>query len=95
MVLFEAMAAGVPIVAAAVGGVPDVLSDREALLVPAEKPDALAAAITSVHADPEAAHARALAARRRLDAERRPEPWVERYASLYGSVLANPRRAIA
>src|SRR5206468_12641449 len=42
MVLFEAMAAGVPIVATDVGGVGDVLSDAEAFLVPAKDPITLA-----------------------------------------------------
>jgi glycosyltransferase involved in cell wall biosynthesis len=45
MVLLEAMAAGTPIVAAAVGGVPDVVSDVEAILVPPADPSALASAI--------------------------------------------------
>jgi glycosyltransferase involved in cell wall biosynthesis len=86
IVLFEAMAAGVPVVATAVGGVPDVISEREALLVPSERPDELARAIAVVHDDPVAAKARAEAASKRLVAEYAIVPWVERYASVYDSV---------
>ncbi|HEX8246508.1 MAG TPA: glycosyltransferase, partial [Longimicrobium sp.] len=46
--LLEAMAAGVPVVAASVGGVPDAVSSAEALLVPPEDPRALAAAVRAV-----------------------------------------------
>jgi len=52
IVLFEAMAADVPIVAARVGGVPDVVSLAEAALVPPADPVALAAAIRAVYRDP-------------------------------------------
>jgi glycosyltransferase involved in cell wall biosynthesis len=46
MVLLEAMALGVPIVASRVGGIPEILEDRrEAVLVPAKDPAALARAI--------------------------------------------------
>jgi len=90
MVLFEAMAAGVPIVATMVGGVPDVVSESEALLVPPE-PDALAVAIARVAAEPEMARARAAAAGQRLDAERQPGPWIARYESVYRHVLSPTR----
>jgi glycosyltransferase involved in cell wall biosynthesis len=46
MVLLEAMALGVPIVATRVGGIPEILEDgREAMLVPAQDPEAIARAI--------------------------------------------------
>jgi glycosyltransferase involved in cell wall biosynthesis len=46
IVLLEAMAIGVPIVASHVGGIPEILEDsREAVLVPAKDPEALARAI--------------------------------------------------
>ena len=46
MALLEAMALGVPIVASRVGGIPEILEDsREAVLVPAKDPEALARAI--------------------------------------------------
>lgn len=52
MALLEAMAWGRAIVATAVGGVPDVLSDGEdALIVPPSDPPALAAALAKLAAD--------------------------------------------
>ena len=60
--LFEAMAAGIPVIATAVGGVPDVVTEKEALLVPSESPDALARAMTSALDQPDAARERAAAA---------------------------------
>lgn len=83
MALFEAMAAEVPIVATAVGGVPDVLSADEAILVPPNDPAALAAGIRHVVADPAGAAARAGAARARLERDFAPARWLERYAALY------------
>ena len=60
LVLLEAMAAGTPIVATAVGGVPEVVGARSAegvsaLLVPPGRPDALAEGITQLLHDRAAA----------------------------------------
>lgn len=88
MVLFEAMAAEVPIVATAVGGVPDVVSDREAVLVPPEDPRALAEAIRSAVVEREAAGVRARAARARLARQFGAGAWVERHRDVYRAVGA-------
>jgi glycosyltransferase involved in cell wall biosynthesis len=93
MVLFEAMAAEVPVVAAAVGGVPDIVSAEEALLVPPEDPAALAGAIRAVHADPAGAASRARAARRRLDSDYGVAGWVARYDGTYAAVTRASRGA--
>ena len=90
IVLLEAMAAGVPIVAARVGGVPDILSPAEAALVPAEDPAALARAILDVCRDGEGAASRARAAHVRLEAEFHPRPWEARYEALYRRIRKAP-----
>lgn len=90
MVLLEAMHAGVPIVATAVGGVPDVLDPESALLVPPCEPRLLAAAIDSIRLDPEAARHRATAAGRRLD-DYSAADWVRRYAEVYEQAMTRNR----
>ncbi|HWC72393.1 MAG TPA: glycosyltransferase family 4 protein [Gemmatimonadales bacterium] len=91
IVLYEAMAAGVPIVATRVGGVPDAVSPAEAALVPAANPVALAAAIRSVYRDSAAAQARVRRARQRVLREFSVPPWVRRYEAVYQLVT---RRAV-
>jgi glycosyltransferase involved in cell wall biosynthesis len=86
IVLFEAMAAGVPIVATDVGGVPDVVGPDEALLVPRPEPGALAAAIREVMEHPRAAAARAERARARLLRDFAVDGWLDRHERLYDSV---------
>jgi glycosyltransferase involved in cell wall biosynthesis len=93
VVLFEAMAAGVPIVATCVGGVPEVVGSAEALLVPPDDPAALAAGIRTVFQDPEAAAARARAAKRRLELEFGLDPWLTGYEEVYRAVSARVRHA--
>jgi glycosyltransferase involved in cell wall biosynthesis len=83
IVLFEAMGAGVPIVATRVGGVPDVVSPAEATLVAPNDPVALAAAIRAVYCDPTAGRQRAELARKRVRTDFTPSPWVDRYAAIY------------
>ena len=83
VVLFEAMSAGVPIVATAVGGVPDVVSAEQVLLVRSNDPHALAAAIRDVYTRPAAAAQRARAARTRLNRDFGVAPWLERYVDIY------------
>jgi glycosyltransferase involved in cell wall biosynthesis len=87
IVLFEAMATDVPIVATAVGGVPDVVSERDAVLVRPEDPQALAEAVSNVRNDPAAARARVAGAHQRLVDERGVEPWVVRYEAVYRRLL--------
>ena len=89
--LFEAMAARVPIVATAVGGVPDVVTAGEAVLVPSDDAMALAAAIDGVLASPGAAAARAAAAADRLARVYSAGAWLDRYEEVYANVR-NRRR---
>ncbi|MFZ5624251.1 MAG: glycosyltransferase [Gemmatimonadota bacterium] len=87
IVLLEAMAAGVPIVASAVGGVPDMISDREAVLVAPERPAALAAGLGRVWSDPEAAAERAARAAERLEQQFDRGAWLAEYDRIYRALV--------
>jgi glycosyltransferase involved in cell wall biosynthesis len=91
LVLPEAIAAGVPVIATTVGGVPDLLGPDGALLVPSEQPAALAHAILATYADPDAAQQRAGAARNRLETVFGPRQWLERYEQVYNTCLTSRR----
>lgn len=86
MVILEAMAAGTPIVATRVGGVPDVVTNSEALLVPPDNAQAMADAILRIMFEGEDARARAKRARRVLATRFNGDAWLDRYAALYRRV---------
>jgi glycosyltransferase involved in cell wall biosynthesis len=87
IVLFEAMAARVPIVTTRVGGVPDVVSESEAKLVPSDDPVALAAALADTLRNRAEAGGRTERANARLASQFGAGPWLRRYEDLYRSVL--------
>ena len=86
-VLVMAMALGKPIVAASVGGVPELLAKGEAgILVPPADPRALADAICTLLADPVRAKTLGAAGRRRAPAYG-ADAMVRALARLYREVL--------
>jgi glycosyltransferase involved in cell wall biosynthesis len=91
IVLFEAMEAQVPIVATSVGGVPDVVSPEEALLVGPNDAGGLARAVRATCEDRSSAQARAGRARRRLAEAFAVEPWLARYEAIYREAITRRR----
>ena len=91
-VLLESMSSGLPIVATAVGGVPEMVTDNESgLLVPARDPDAMAEALARVLADQSlarrlSANAEALA-RNRFSSQ----TYVQSLLDVYRQVARAPR----
>jgi glycosyltransferase involved in cell wall biosynthesis len=83
--LLEAMAAGVPVATTTVGGIPDVVTAREALLVPPGDPAALGNAIRQLVDDPGATRTRVAAATRRLHEEFGAERWLASHEAVYRS----------
>lgn len=93
MVLFEAIHAGIPIVATAVGGVPDVVGKETAWLVPPEDPEALAAAMRRALTDQRERDERARAAASALSDLFDPADWLRRHERVYAGLV--PSRAHA
>ena len=93
--LLQAFAAGVPAVATAIGGIPEVVIDGETgILVPPEDPQALARAIEAVLDDPSAAATRARAARKLVEERFSHAGAISRLLALYDEVIGGtgPRR---
>ena len=88
IVLLEAMAAKIPVVATTVGGIPDMLSQDEALLVSPKDPSALARAMALAAQDPEASVQRARRARVRFERDYNAEDWARKYDRVYEEALA-------
>jgi glycosyltransferase involved in cell wall biosynthesis len=88
-VVLEAMAAGRPVVATAVGGMPELIEDgKSGLLVPRRDPAALADVLVRLLDDPALAARLGAAARRRAETRFAPESSVERLLALYAAVQA-------
>jgi len=83
LALAEAMASRLPIVATAVGGVPDIVPPQIGVLVPHGDPQALRAAIQRLLDDPEARSSMGEAARRYALGRFAEERMLERYLELY------------
>jgi glycosyltransferase involved in cell wall biosynthesis len=87
--LIEALASARAVVATRVGGTPDLLAEGEyGRLVPAEDPEALAAAILGVLDEPEVAHQRALRGRTHVLARHGAGRLVDDIDRLYRELLA-------
>lgn len=83
-VLLEASASGVPSVATAVGGVPEVVVDGETgWLVPQPSAELFAATLSRALTDPAALHARGAAARQRAEQLFDARDWAARLAAEY------------
>jgi len=93
-VVLEAMAAGVPVAATNVGGVPEILEhERTGLIVPPRDPDAMAAAIHRLLTGAQERRALADAARREVEANYTPEAYHRSMAAFYQQVLEAWARA--
>jgi glycosyltransferase involved in cell wall biosynthesis len=91
-VLLEAMAANLPIVATAVGGVPEMLADHEsALLVPPNDPPSLATAISSLLGDKVLAQRLATNAGTLVDTRFDPETYARSLVKIYREVIERRR----
>lgn len=88
----ESMAAAVPLVATAVGGLPTLLDGGAGVLVPPSDPQALAAAIDQLVADPELCTSYGSRGRARIDERYSFAGMVDRIQNTYDAVLDEQQR---
>ena len=87
-VVLEAMAAGLPIAATAVGGIPEILKEGlTGLMVPPRNPDAMASAILRILTDPEMRLRLGAAARLRAESNFTPEVYKRSLVEFYQKTL--------
>jgi glycosyltransferase involved in cell wall biosynthesis len=89
LTIIEAMAAGLPVVATSVGGVPEIVVDQQTgFLVPKGDDEKLAAAILSLAEDPELRGRMGAAGHARAAAMFSDKQMNSTYASLYDQMLS-------
>lgn len=87
LVVIEAMAAGLPIVASTFGGIPETVRDTASLVPPGES-QAVAQALRKLLERPAQRRELGEAARKRFLAHYTPEPYRRRVVELFGEALA-------
>ena len=87
LTILEAMAAGVAVVATAVGGTPEVIPNGAGVLVPGRDPGRLAAAVTALAVDEPRRAALAARGRAHVEAHFRIERMTDEYARMYRRLL--------
>ena len=85
--LIRALAAGVPVVATDVGGVPEVITPCVGVLVPLGDPGQFASVISELAVDDDRRRRMGCAARARFESEFDASVWARRLRSLYEDVL--------
>jgi glycosyltransferase involved in cell wall biosynthesis/peptidoglycan/xylan/chitin deacetylase (PgdA/CDA1 family) len=91
--IIEAMAAGLPVVATSVGGIPELVQDGQTgRLVPAGNPDALASALIDIIANPERAAALGHAGRQVIETRYSFDRMVKQFELLYLTELDTRHR---
>ena len=92
LALLEAMAAGLPVIATAVGGLPEVVTDEvNGLLIPPRDPEALARALARLLADPDFARRLGEQARAEVEAHYSLERLGREINEIYGELSGSPR----
>ncbi|HRZ87025.1 MAG TPA: glycosyltransferase [bacterium] len=87
--LMEAMALGKPVIASAVGGIPEIVADgKDGMLVPAGRPDELSAAIAALINDPARAAALGKSAREKMEREFTVKRMVHETERIYDALIA-------
>ncbi len=93
LAVLEAMAAGLPVVATAVGGVPEAVVDGvNGILVPPRQPKALAHAIVRLVVDPDMARTMGVAGRARAEKMFDAKVMAEKTVNVYRRLVARKRR---
>ncbi|MFZ0314531.1 MAG: glycosyltransferase [Candidatus Korobacteraceae bacterium] len=92
-VVLEAMAAGLPIAASAVGGVPEILEENvTGLMVPPRNPEAMAKALLRILSDAELRARLGAAARARTESSHTPEAYRRTLVEFYQETLGSLAR---
>lgn len=94
--VIEGMASGLPMIATAVGGCPELITDGETgLLVPPQDPQALGAAILDLAQDPQKRQRLGSAGQSSLRGDYDLQTCVTRYERLYDALISGDQRPIS
>ncbi|KXI34712.1 hypothetical protein ACS94_00210 [Bacillus cereus] len=88
-VVIEAGAAGVPMIAARIGGIPEIFGAESPALFAPSSPEAMAAAIAAALDDPQTTQQRAMTLRTRISAHFSQQAMVNGVLAAYRDAFAN------